>query len=115
MRNCQIRPLKTQAALELLLVAENSIRVSTHLFVHASLKPLQLSSYVTFQYRGTVFVITDGRGRSGFLSSRNLKRNVCPLTLRRLMSYIYIYIYIYIYGAPILDVSRSHTTTQHIR
>ena len=31
------------------------------------------------------------------------------LTLRRLMSYIYIY------GAPILDVSRSHTMTQHIR
>ena len=28
---------------------------------------------------------------------------------------IYIYIYIYIYGAPILDVSRSHTTTQHSR
>ena len=37
------------------------------------------------------------------------------LTLRRLISYIYIYIYIYIYGAPILDVSRSHTTTQHSR
>ena len=35
------------------------------------------------------------------------------ITLRRLMSYIYIYIYIY--GAPILDVSRSHTTTQHSR
>ena len=33
------------------------------------------------------------------------------LTLRRLMSYIYIYIY----GAPILDVSRSYTTTQHSR
>jgi len=31
------------------------------------------------------------------------------LNLRRLMSYIYIY------GAPILDVSRSHTTTQHSR
>jgi len=31
----------------------------------------------------------------------------CILTLRRLMSYIY--------GAPILDVSRSHTTTQHSR
>jgi len=29
------------------------------------------------------------------------------LTLRQLMSYIY--------GAPILDVSRSHTTTHHIR
>ena len=32
---------------------------------------------------------------------------VIPLTLRRLMSFIY--------GAPILDVSRSHTTTQHSR
>ena len=32
---------------------------------------------------------------------------LCTLTLRRLMSYIY--------GAPILDVSRSHTTTQHSR
>jgi hypothetical protein len=31
------------------------------------------------------------------------------LTLRLLMSYIYIY------GAPTLDVSRSHTTTQHSR
>ena len=31
----------------------------------------------------------------------------CNLTLRRLMSCIY--------GAPILDVSRSHTTTQHSR
>jgi len=32
---------------------------------------------------------------------------VKSLTLRRLMSYIY--------GAPILDVSKSHTTTQHSR
>ena len=44
---------------------------------------------------------------------------VKSLTFRRLISYIYIYIYIYtyiyIYGAPILDVSRSHTTTQHSR
>jgi len=38
---------------------------------------------------------------------------VKSLTLRLIMSYIYIYIYIY--GAPILDVSRSHTTTQHSR
>ena len=36
-------------------------------------------------------------------------KHVGALTLRRLMSYIYIY------GAPILDVSRSHTTTQHSR
>jgi len=34
---------------------------------------------------------------------------VKSLTFRRLMSYIYIY------GAPILDVSRSHTMTQHSR
>ena len=40
---------------------------------------------------------------------------VKSLTLRLLMSYRYIYIYIYIYGAPILDVSRSHTTTHHSR
>jgi len=36
-----------------------------------------------------------------------LKLYFVTLTLRRLMSYIY--------GAPILDVSRSHTTTQHSR
>ena len=36
---------------------------------------------------------------------------VKSLTLKLLMSYIYIYIY----GAPILDVSRSHATTQHSR
>ena len=36
-----------------------------------------------------------------------LQQYLLLLTLRRLMSYIY--------GAPILDVSRSHTTTQHIR
>ena len=34
---------------------------------------------------------------------------VKSLTIKLLMSYIYIY------GAPILDVSRSHTTTQHSR
>ena len=34
---------------------------------------------------------------------------VKSLTIRLLMSYIYIY------GAPILDVSRSHTTAHHIR
>jgi len=80
MRNCQVRPLKTQPTLELLLVVENSIRVSAHLFVHASLNPLQLYLNVTFQYRGTVLVITDGCGRSNFLSSKNLKRNMYPST-----------------------------------
>ena len=44
----------------------------------------------------------------GHIVARNMYRkekNI--LTLRLLMSYIY--------GAPILDVSRSHTTTQHSR
>ena len=38
---------------------------------------------------------------------------VKSLTFRLLMSHIYIYIYIH--GAPILDVSGSHTTTHHSR
>ena len=41
------------------------------------------------------------------LYTRRLWYKYVMLTLRRLMSYIY--------GAPILDVSRSHTTTQHSR
>ena len=44
-------------------------------------------------------------GAHHFLHISRIK--VKLLTLRRLMSYIY--------GAPILDVSRSHTTTQHSR
>ena len=42
-----------------------------------------------------------------FSDSKRVVSGVIHLTLRRLMSYIY--------GAPILDVSRSHTTTQHSR
>ena len=42
---------------------------------------------------------------SGSISTQTVEQVI--LTLRRLMSYIY--------GAPILDVSRSHTTTQHSR
>ena len=41
------------------------------------------------------------------LALKVIGRVLNRLTLRRLMSYIY--------GAPILDVSRSHTTTQHSR
>ena len=40
-------------------------------------------------------------------SGASASKDRFALTLRRLMSYIY--------GAPILDVSRSHTTTQHSR
>ena len=41
------------------------------------------------------------------ITSRVVFKSFESLTLRWLMSYIY--------GAPILDVSRSHTTTQHSR
>ena len=42
-------------------------------------------------------------------STHTTKKNTKSLTLRLLM------LYIYIYGAPILDFSRSHTTTHHSR
>ena len=57
-------------------------------------------------------VLSHKVGRPRLLRGTSLKSRM-GLTLRLLMSYIYIYIYIY--GAPILDVSRSHTTTQHSR
>ena len=44
-----------------------------------------------------------------YIQYKKLYQDMQTLTLRWLMSYIYIY------GAPILDVSRSHTTTQHSR
>jgi len=47
------------------------------------------------------------RKSSAFLEFLMWSVSLWLLTLRRLMSYIY--------GAPILDVSRSHTTTQHSR
>jgi len=46
------------------------------------------------------------KGRCPIILCVKCSYNV-DLTLRLLMSYIY--------GAPILDVSRSHTTTQHSR
>ena len=62
-----------------------------------------------------VFIVrTPGLRISKFLSHYEPTYKNCgsgSLTFRLLMSYIYIYIY----GAPILDVSRSHTTTQHSR
>ena len=50
-----------------------------------------------------------GDGRRDILGEAGCedRTRIAMLTLRLLMSYIY--------GAPILDVSRSHTTTQHSR
>ena len=67
--------------------------------------------YFTFwRYQCVISFINCRYNDTGHFSRLTLFFN---LTLSRLMSYIYIYIYIY--GAPILDVSRSHTTTQHSR
>ena len=73
--------------------------------------PIQLSSTQRRQksldgtHREVTFLIT----RTRYIQPKPSEQNTTQLTLRRLMSYIYIY------GAPILDVSRSHTTTQHSR
>ena len=45
----------------------------------------------------------------------NLSPAVQPAALIAINPQVTNVIYIYIYGAPILDVSRSHTTTQHSR
>ena len=41
--------------------------------------------------------------------------HVSRIRVKSLPLRLLIHIYIYIYGAPILDVSRSHTTTHHSR
>ena len=61
--------------------------------------PFQLPKDCTTVYAKYICVLRSMK-KTGFCF-------VFVLTLRRLMSYIY--------GAPILDVSRSHTTTQHSR
>ena len=72
--------------------------------------------YVHFLYRNYIFnplnpelnpicYLLAVLGAHHFLHVSRIR--VKSLTFRRLMSYIY--------GAPILDVSRSHTTTQHSR
>ena len=74
---------------------------------------LPLVDVVHFQsavalYTATVYnLITSFPADPDRLDSTRLEHKHSHLTLRRLMSYIY--------GAPILDVSRSHTTTQHSR
>jgi hypothetical protein len=71
-----------------------------------------LSSFPFSYYTVSVPVRSQPTGVKPKMGGRELWSDVknwqaALLTLRRLMSYIY--------GAPILDVSRSHTTTQHSR
>ena len=60
--------------------------------------------HIPFSYSSAHFSVRCTRHK---LRHRSWQDLIIILTLRRLMSYIY--------GAPILDVSRSHTTTQHSR
>ena len=57
--------------------------------------------------RNSAFAENRLRLRYTEISVNSVQENDSCLTLRLLMSYVY--------GAPILDVSRSHTTTQHSR
>jgi len=64
-------------------------------------------SYVTITLTGLMYNTHTYTPPPHTHTHKSIKIPERCLTLRRLMSYIY--------GAPILDVSRSHTTTQHSR
>ena len=86
------------------MVAQTRLNMTLHVHCMSCWK-LQIEPYVRLvtlckTNTGTALYDTDILFRTRLFSS-------LILTLRRLMSYIY--------GAPILDVSRSHTTTQHSR
>jgi len=89
---------------QLLLRALQFIAVSNYSSIAAYVYDIG-GRYMRPQYQGTRFHPTRKiRNNNGTLS---LTLRNGSLTLRVLMSYIY--------GAPILDVSRSHTTTHHSR
>ena len=72
----------------------------------------QGTSFLSTQGRRVVTVGISVTSTTMILSYQTVRRHITEdhnhiLTLRRLMSYIY--------GALILDISRSHTTTQHSR
>ena len=73
-------------------------------FIHQALKLNPLNAELNL-----IWCLLALLGAHHFLHVSRIR--VKSLTLRLLMSYIYIYIY----GAPILDVSRSHTTMHHSR
>ena len=66
----------------------------------------EVSSVENFHFRQN-FIDPQASKVSYICINNDISYEILALTLRRLMSYIY--------GAPILDVSRSHTTTQHSR
>jgi len=74
----------------------SSLAVRILMYISCFKKNVGKESLVTLYYK----IYRNMRGLTRHYSN-------VALTLRRLMSYIY--------GTPILDVSRSHTTTQHSR
>ena len=93
---------KTQGALRLTDV--DSIREKKRIIKTRNIYSYNANTeeHAVVQFAEALRYKSEGRG----FDSRWYHWNF-SLTLRRLMSYIY--------GAPILDVSRSHTTTQHSR
>ena len=72
-----------------------------------SLYDIVLKLYANVTLRDGLFASSTDKVVLPSQTCADIWKSVSMLTLRRLMSYIY--------GAPILDVSRSHTTTQHSR
>jgi len=73
--------------------------------ITTNVKKVRYICYICI-YLLTTIGLTPGGRITVHIYTQTVHRTT-QLTLRRLMSYIY--------GAPILDVSRSHTTTQHSR
>jgi len=102
------------ASFAMRLQASRSLALSRHSFIPIFLRSVDTSSshlifglplrLVAYSFPCNIFF---GIAVSYILSIWPSHRILWHLTLRWLMSYIY--------GAPILDVSRSHTTTQHSR
>jgi len=88
-QDCETESLKMCNSVEHILLRKSEIRLDNQkiLLLYVNIK------WIFLQRRPQDF--------------KNLTLKHTILTLRGLMSYIY--------GAPILDVSRSHTTTQHSR
>jgi len=93
------------------------LKNSEHVLLLSFMKLYCLSSFAVFALLAVVFKTRKSRACNCSLCPLHLESSTvgyarfvsCPLllTLRSLT--------LYIYGAPILDVSRSHTTTQHSR
>ena len=93
--NCQFIKLLNQTKRNLLNVNFLQFLISVNVWSSCVIYVLRESNNIDSPLIGM------NHERSAYYSS------LCGLTFRLLMSYIY--------GAPILDVSRSHTTTQHSR